>query len=152
MRQLTNTHNTSRSADEIQRGISQRGTPAPAQILPPQSLGPDRAAQVGASGVFSSASSIDARYVEELENDFFDLEDKYDALARERNDLSMELEAKVRSIEELQASLEQYKEKVTTLERRCTHLEEEIKTYRYAVHCLILSLKIENLTCVILSS
>ncbi|VDL11671.1 unnamed protein product [Hymenolepis diminuta] len=125
-----NGQNTQRSPDEIQRGISQRGTPAPAQILPPQSLGPDRAAQVGASGVFSSASSIDARYVEELENDFFDLEDKYDALARERNDLSMELEAKVRSIEELQASLEQYKEKVTTLERRCTHLEEEIKTYR----------------------
>nr|CDS27798.2 Prefoldin [Hymenolepis microstoma] len=119
-----------KSADEIQRGIPQRGTPAPSQILLPQSLGPDRAAQVGASGVFSSASSIDARYVEELENDFFDLEDKYDALARERNDLSMELEAKVRSIEELQVSLEQYKEKAATLERRCTHLEEEIKTYR----------------------
>lgn len=93
-------------------------------------MGPDRGAQVGAGGVFSSASSIDARYVEELENDFFDLEDKYDALARERNDLSLELEAKVRSVEELQTSLEQYKEKVNTLERRCTHLEEEIKSYR----------------------
>lgn len=127
-----------RSADDVQRGIPPRGTPAPGQILPPQTLGPDRAAQAGASGIFSSASSIDARYVEELENDFFDLEDKYDALARERNDLSMELEAKVRSVEELQASLEQYKEKVTTLERRCAHLEEEIKTYR----CVTLKFKI----------
>ena len=68
--------------------------------------------------------------MEELENDFFDLEDKYDALARERNDLSVELETKVRNIEELQATLEQYKEKVGTLERRCTYLEEEIKSYR----------------------
>ncbi len=83
-----------------------------------------------ATGVFSSASSIDARYVEELENDFFDLEDKYDALARERNELSLELDAKVRSVEELQTSLEQYKEKASTLERRCAHLEDEIKQYR----------------------
>ncbi|KAM7534555.1 hypothetical protein Aperf_G00000104997 [Anoplocephala perfoliata] len=127
-----NGQNVQRSTDDLQRGLphSHRGTPAPVQAPPPQALGADRAAQVAASGVFSSASSIDARYVEELENDFFDLEDKYDALARERNDLSIELEAKVRSIEELQASLEQYKEKVNSLERRCTHLEEEIKSYR----------------------
>ncbi|VDM31454.1 unnamed protein product [Hydatigera taeniaeformis] len=127
-----NGQNAQRSAEDLHRGppTGHRGTPAPIQAPPPQVMGPERGAQVGAGGVFSSASSIDARYVEELENDFFDLEDKYDALARERNDLSLELEAKVRSVEELQASLEQYKEKVNTLERRCTHLEEEIKGYR----------------------
>uniref|UniRef100_A0A5K3FB09 Protein SOGA2 n=2 Tax=Mesocestoides corti TaxID=53468 RepID=A0A5K3FB09_MESCO len=121
-----------RSADDLQRGAQpvHRGTPAPLQTPLPQPPAPDRASQVGATGIFSSASSIDARYVEELENDFFDLEDRYDALARERNDLSLELESKMRSVEELQTSLEQYKEKVVTLERRCAHLEEEVKTYR----------------------
>ncbi|KAH9279413.1 Microtubule cross-linking factor 1 [Echinococcus granulosus] len=127
-----NGQNSQRSAEDLHRGppTGHRSTPAPIQAPPPQTMVPERSAQVGTSGIFSSASSIDARYVEELENDFFDLEDKYDALARERNDISMELEAKVRSIEELQTSLEQYKEKVSTLERRCTHLEEEIKSYR----------------------
>ncbi|CDS35505.1 Prefoldin [Echinococcus multilocularis] len=127
-----NGQNSQRSPEDLHRGppTGHRSTPAPIQAPPPQTMVPERSAQAGTSGVFSSASSIDARYVEELENDFFDLEDKYDALARERNDLSMELEAKVRSIEELQTSLEQYKEKVSTLERRCTHLEEEIKGYR----------------------
>ncbi|VDK41423.1 unnamed protein product [Taenia asiatica] len=127
-----NGQNAQRSAEDLHRGppTGHRGTPAPIQAPPPQAMGPDRGTQVGPGGVFSSASSIDARYVEELENDFFDLEDKYDALARERNDLSLELEAKARSVEEMQTSLEQYKEKVNTLERRCTHLEEEIKSYR----------------------
>ncbi|CAH8600840.1 unnamed protein product [Heterobilharzia americana] len=80
--------------------------------------------------VHSSASSIDARYVEELENDFFALEDKHDLLIRERDELNSELEIKVRTISELQATLDQYREKVTHLERRCGHLEEEVKSYR----------------------
>ncbi|THD27222.1 Prefoldin [Fasciola hepatica] len=86
--------------------------------------------QNSAGGIHSSASSIDARYIEELENDFFALEDKHEAVLRERNELTAELEAKVRSVTELQTALEQYKEKVSLLERRCLHLEEEIKGYR----------------------
>ncbi|CAL8081169.1 unnamed protein product [Calicophoron daubneyi] len=82
------------------------------------------------AGVYSSASSIDARYIEELENDFFALEDKHEAVLRERDELTTQLEAKVRTIGELQITLEQYREKVATLERRCIHLEEEIKGYR----------------------
>ncbi|VDN13571.1 unnamed protein product [Dibothriocephalus latus] len=58
------------------------------------------------------------------------MEDKYDSLLRERNELSVELDSKMRSIEELQSLVEQYKEKASTLGARCTHLEEEIKTYR----------------------
>ncbi|CAH8657865.1 unnamed protein product [Dicrocoelium dendriticum] len=81
-------------------------------------------------GVYSSASSIDARYIEELENDFFALEDKHEATLRERDELVTELEAKIRSISDLHATLEQYREKVNHLERRCLHLEEEIKGYR----------------------
>ncbi|TPP65307.1 Protein SOGA2 [Fasciola gigantica] len=86
--------------------------------------------QNSSGGIHSSASSIDARYIEELENDFFALEDKHEAVLRERNELTAELEAKVRSVTELQTALEQYKEKVSLLERRCLHLEEEIKGYR----------------------
>ncbi|CAH8558301.1 unnamed protein product [Schistosoma turkestanicum] len=78
----------------------------------------------------SSASSIDARYVEELENDFFALEDKHELLLRERDELNLELEVKIRTIGELQATLDQYREKVSHLERRCGHLEEEVKSYR----------------------
>ncbi|KAH8856606.1 Protein SOGA3 [Schistosoma japonicum] len=78
----------------------------------------------------SSASSIDARYVEELENDFFALEDKHELLQRERDELNLELEVKIRTISELQATLDQYREKVSLLERRCGHLEEEVKSYR----------------------
>ncbi|VDP41979.1 unnamed protein product, partial [Schistosoma curassoni] len=78
----------------------------------------------------SSASSIDARYVEELENDFFALEDKHELLLRERDELNIELEVKIRTISELQATLDQYREKVSQLERRCGHLEEEVKSYR----------------------
>ncbi|KER28311.1 hypothetical protein T265_04840 [Opisthorchis viverrini] len=83
-----------------------------------------------ATGIYSSASSIDARYIEELENDFFALEDKHDALLRERELLASELETKVRMVADLQSTLEQYREKVTLLERRCIHMEEEIKSYR----------------------
>lgn len=86
--------------------------------------------QNAGGGINSSASSIDARYIEELENDFFALEDKHEAVLRERNELTAELEAKARSVTELQTTLEQYKEKVALLERRCLHLEEEIKGYR----------------------
>ncbi|VDP85416.1 unnamed protein product, partial [Schistosoma mattheei] len=78
----------------------------------------------------SSASSIDARYVEELENDFFALEDKHELLLRERDELNIELEVKIRTISELQATLDQYREKLSQLERRCGHLEEEVKSYR----------------------
>ncbi|KAK4467641.1 hypothetical protein MN116_008583 [Schistosoma mekongi] len=78
----------------------------------------------------SSASSIDARYVEELENDFFTLEDKHSLLLRERDELNLELEVKIHTISELQSTLDQYREKVTLLERRCGHLEEEVKSYR----------------------
>ncbi|VEL36494.1 unnamed protein product [Protopolystoma xenopodis] len=84
----------------------------------------------GTGGIFSSASSIDARYVEELENDFFELEDRYDNLQHERERLASEIEGKTRSIEELQGTLEQYREKLSSLERRCNHLEDEIKGYR----------------------
>ncbi|KAF5405776.1 M protein repeat protein [Paragonimus heterotremus] len=83
-----------------------------------------------ATGMYSSASSIDARYIEELENDFFALEDKHEAALRERDELTAELEAKIRTTAELQATLEQYREKVSLLERRCLHMEEEIKSYR----------------------
>ncbi|XP_018653642.1 hypothetical protein Smp_134570, partial [Schistosoma mansoni] len=78
----------------------------------------------------SSASSIDARYVEELENDFFALEDKHELLLKERDELNIELEVKIRTISELQTTLDQYREKVSQLERRCGHLEEEVKSYR----------------------
>ncbi|KAA3682032.1 uncharacterized protein DEA37_0011843 [Paragonimus westermani] len=83
-----------------------------------------------ATGMYSSASSIDARYIEELENDFFALEDKHEAVLRERDELTAELEAKIRTTAELQTTLEQYREKVSLLERRCLHMEEEIKSYR----------------------
>nr|CAH8866808.1 unnamed protein product [Trichobilharzia regenti] len=80
--------------------------------------------------VHSSVSSIDARYVEELENDFFALEDKHEMLIKDYDELNSELEIKVRTISDLQTTLDQYREKVTLLERRCGHLEEEVKSYR----------------------
>uniref|UniRef100_A0A094ZLJ8 Protein SOGA2 n=1 Tax=Schistosoma haematobium TaxID=6185 RepID=A0A094ZLJ8_SCHHA len=89
---------------------------------------PQQQSTIGIS--HSSASSIDARYVEELENDFFALEDKHELLLRERDELNIELEVKIRTISELQATLDQYREKVSQLERRCGHLEEEVKSYR----------------------
>ncbi|CAH8622506.1 unnamed protein product [Schistosoma curassoni] len=66
----------------------------------------------------SSASSIDARYVEELENDFFALEDKHELLLRERDELNIELEGKIRTISELQATLDQYQEEVKSYRER----------------------------------
>uniref|UniRef100_A0A0V0J7C3 Protein SOGA2 n=1 Tax=Schistocephalus solidus TaxID=70667 RepID=A0A0V0J7C3_SCHSO len=115
-----------RSAEDPRGFVGQRSGPTSAA----GGTSPQLITTASATGVYSSASSIDARYVEELENDFFDLEDKYDSLLRERNELSIELDSKMRSIEELQSLVEQYKEKATTLGARCTHLEEEIKTYR----------------------
>ncbi|VDL91467.1 unnamed protein product [Schistocephalus solidus] len=114
------------SAEDPRGFVGQRSGPTSAA----GGTSPQLITTASATGVYSSASSIDARYVEELENDFFDLEDKYDSLLRERNELSIELDSKMRSIEELQSLVEQYKEKATTLGARCTHLEEEIKTYR----------------------
>ncbi|BHF84099.1 positive regulation of microtubule motor activity [Sparganum proliferum] len=115
-----------RSVEDPRGFVGQRSAPTPAA----GGASPQLITSASGTGVYSSASSIDARYVEELENDFFDLEDKYDSLLRERNELSVELDAKMRNIEELQTLVEQYKEKATTLGVRCTHLEEEIKTYR----------------------
>ncbi|KAL7055014.1 hypothetical protein AAHC03_024281 [Spirometra sp. Aus1] len=115
-----------RSVEDPRGFVGQRSAPTPTT----GGASPQLITSASGTGVYSSASSIDARYVEELENDFFDLEDKYDSLLRERNELSVELDAKMRSIEELQTLVEQYKEKATTLGARCTHLEEEIKTYR----------------------
>ncbi|VDP80831.1 unnamed protein product [Echinostoma caproni] len=111
-----------RTADEARQG----GTHSESRRAGAQNAG----ANGSGAAVHSSASSIDARYIEELENDFFALEDKHEAVVRERNELTTELEAKVRSVTELQTTLEQYKEKVSFLERRCLHLEEEVKGYR----------------------
>lgn len=81
-------------------------------------------------GLYSSGSSIDTRYVEELENDFFGLEDRHEAALREKDQLAADLQAQIRTTSELHNTLDQYREKVSTLERRCIHLEEEVKGYR----------------------
>ncbi|KAL3308012.1 hypothetical protein Ciccas_013463, partial [Cichlidogyrus casuarinus] len=109
------------SAGRGQGGGTRQGQWAPA---------PQAGLQSAAVGVFSSASSIDARYVEELENDFFELEDKYDTLSKEKEELSSELSSKLCQIDELQGALEHYREKISILERRCLHFEEEVKNYR----------------------
>jgi uncharacterized coiled-coil DUF342 family protein len=87
---------------------------------------------VGGTGVSHSPSqtSVDARYVEELENDFFDLEDKYDAMVKEKEELQFDLQEKIRTSEELRRQVDEYRAEVASLDKRSAHLEEEVRTYR----------------------
>lgn len=79
----------------------------------------------------NSTSSIDTKYVEELENDFFDLEDKYDEMCKEKSDLEKELMEKSHTNEDLLEDIETYKNKIVHFERRVQHLDEEVHNYRW---------------------
>ncbi|PAA80557.1 hypothetical protein BOX15_Mlig012311g2 [Macrostomum lignano] len=82
----------------------------------------------GGSG--AGGSSFDEKYVEDLENDLFDMEDKYEALCREKTQLETQMEERLGDIEDLEAELESCRAKISGLEKRVAQLEQEIKSYR----------------------
>ncbi|PAA58551.1 hypothetical protein BOX15_Mlig017524g1, partial [Macrostomum lignano] len=83
-----------------------------------------------AGGGRSAAGNLDDKYVEELESDLFELEDKYAVLCRDKQLLDAQLEERLGDIEDLERELDSCKTRGSTLEKRIPQLEQEVRCYR----------------------
>ena len=66
----------------------------------------------GSSTPTPRSNLIDDKYVEELENDLFEMEDRYESVKQKHEELEVELDSKLQYMESLDSQLVEYRNKV----------------------------------------